>query len=134
VITLTIPESTPSLNRTLHADWRKKIQMRKHWRWLVRAARLDAKMFPTAPYAKAKVTIVRHGKRICDTDNLYGGCKSLVDCLKHEGIILDDTPAHVELVIRQQLSKTPHTVVTIEPIQRTPAVGLPRGGSPDYLW
>lgn len=114
MITLTIPESTPSLNRTLHADWRKKIQMRKHWRWLVRAARLEAKVFPVAPYPKAKVTIVRHGRRICDTDNLYGGTKMLTDSLKHEGIIEDDSPAHVELVVKQQISKVPHTVVTVE--------------------
>lgn len=114
MIQLQIPEATPSLNRVLHPDWRKKIQARKHWRWLVRAARLEAKVFPDKPLPRARVTIVRHGRRICDTDNLIGGTKMLVDSLKHEGLIEDDTPAHVELIVRQQLTKAPHTVVTIE--------------------
>jgi hypothetical protein len=114
LITLTIPEATPSLNRCLGIHWAKRTTQRKRWLWFVRAARLEAKCFPQSPLPKAKVTITRYGRRICDTDNLIGGTKMLTDSLVKEGILANDTPAHIELVVTQKVTKTPHTVVTIE--------------------
>lgn len=114
MITLTIPEATPSLNRCLGIHWAKKMRLRKRWGWLVRTARLNAKVFPVEPLPKARVTITRHGRRICDYDNLIGGTKMLTDSLVKEGILENDTPDHVELVVRQEITKTPHTIVTIE--------------------
>src|SRR5690349_10526922 len=114
MIRLVIPEATPSLNRLLHIHWHKKTQKRKHWLWLVRAARLEAKIFPTAPLQKAKVTITRHGRRICDDDNCIGGYKMLIDSLVREGILADDSPDHITLVSHQKVSKTPHTIVEVE--------------------
>jgi len=116
MIELTIPEATPSLNRMLGHHWKNKHDLRKHWGWLVRAARLNAKIYPKAPLPKAKVTITRHGRRICDTDNLIGGQKILIDSLVKEGILENDTPDHVELIVKQIVTKTPHTVVQIEQI------------------
>jgi Holliday junction resolvase RusA-like endonuclease len=114
VIELIIPEPTPSLNPMLRQFWHLRHKDQKRWRWLVRAARLAAKYHPTEPLQKARVTITRHGKRILDRDNLYGGVKGLVDILVKEGILADDTPAHVELVVQQRVTKPPRTVVQIE--------------------
>lgn len=116
MIELTIPEPTPSLNPMLRQFWVKRTKEQKRWRWLVRAARLEAKYHPTAPIEKARVTVTRHGRRILDTDNLYGGVKGLVDLLVKEGILANDTPDHVELVMRQQKTQTPKTVVQIEAV------------------
>jgi hypothetical protein len=117
MIELTIPEPTPSLNPMLRQFWSLRHKDQKRWRWLVRAARLEAKYHPVAPIQKARVTITRHGKRILDKDNLYGGVKGLVDLLVKEGIIAGDTPDHIELVTRQQVVKKPDlpkTVVCVE--------------------
>lgn len=38
------------------------------------------------------VRIERHAPRPLDEDNLKGGCKALVDCLREAGIIPDDAP------------------------------------------
>jgi len=116
VIELRIPKATPSLNAMLGQFWHKRTKQKKEWRWLVRAARLEAKVFLDAPLAKARVTITRHGRRICDTDNLYGGQKMLIDCLVREGILANDTPEHVELLVKQKLTNSPHTIVQIERI------------------
>jgi Holliday junction resolvase RusA-like endonuclease len=114
MIELTIPEAYAPLNRMLGETWSKRIQTRRRWAWLVRQAKLAARVFPEAPIARARVTIVRHGRRICDPDNLIGGAKGTIDCLVREGILANDTPAHVELIITQQVTKSPKTVVTIE--------------------
>lgn len=114
MIKLTIPEATPSLNRLFGHHWTHRHQKRQHWQWLVRAARLKAKVFLAEPLPRAKVTITRHGRRICDPDNLIGGQKMLIDSLVREGILENDTPDHIELVVKQVKTKTPHTTVTIE--------------------
>jgi len=116
VITLTIPEAFRPLNRMLGETWSKRISTRRRWAWLVRAAKLEAKAFVAKPYPRARVTITRHGRKICDPDNLIGGAKGTIDCLVREGIVEDDTPAHIELIVRQLVTKTPHTTVTIEPL------------------
>lgn len=116
MIELHIPEATPSLNRMLGQFWHQRTKQRKRWQWLVRAARLDARYFPLAPFHKARVTITRYGRRICDTDNLVGGTKMLTDSLVREGILANDTPDHVELVVVQHRTDRPRTVVQIEGI------------------
>lgn len=114
MIILEIPEATPSLNRMLGEHWAKKSAKRKHWAWLVRAARLEAREFPAEPMQRARLTITRHGRRICDRDNLIGGTKILTDCLVREGFFVDDSPAHLETIVNQALTKNPRTTVWIE--------------------
>lgn len=114
MIELTIPEPTPSLNPLLRQFWAHRVKDQKRWRWLVRAARLNANYHPKEPLQQARVTITRHGKRILDKDNLYGGVKGLVDLLVKEKILAGDTPFHVELTVEQKVTKNPRTVVRIE--------------------
>ena len=77
----------------------------------------------------AKVTIERHSAGVLDVDNLYGGVKALLDCLRPIssnpyglGLIQDDKPITgkkpgIELIVRQVKSTRAGacTVVTIEP-------------------
>ena len=64
---------------------------------------------------KARLTIIRQwGKRgrAFDPDNLVASCKLLIDCLKEPkgrstyglGIIKDDSPADIELLVKQEKS------------------------------
>lgn len=115
MIILEISEPTPSLNRMLGEHWAKKVEQRRRWRWLVRAAMLQAKFFPLVPLPRARITITRYGRRMCDPDNLIGGTKMLTDSLVREGILANDTPDRLELIVRQEITKIPHTTVLIEP-------------------
>jgi len=110
---LDIPESTPSLNYVFKGHWSNRHRLRVKWGWLVRAARLEAKLFPTSPLQKAKITVERWGPKTLDRDNLIGGCKAMIDSLKVEGFIVDDSPEHVETTFIQHIGKR-HTRVTIE--------------------
>jgi len=43
--------------------------------------------------------------RLLDVDNLYGGCKHLIDSLRLTGIIPDDDPASITLEVSQEKIK-----------------------------
>ena len=55
-----------------------------------------------------------------DVDNLYGRAKPLVDALK--GIlIVDDSPTHLELDVRQELGKERLVRLQVWPARQEPA-------------
>lgn len=117
MITLTIPELTPSLNVTRKAHWASKGRERKRWSMLVLVAKSEARLFNRQPILqKARVTIQRYGGRALDHDNAVGGCKDLVDGLRDNGLIWNDDPASLELHFEQHPgSKIPKkTVIVIE--------------------
>jgi hypothetical protein len=92
MIVLDIHESTPSLNVSQNLHWVKRHQLRHKWGWLIRAARLEARVYPKEPLRKARLTFERWGPKLLDHDNHVGGCKPVVDSLVREGLILDDKP------------------------------------------
>jgi hypothetical protein len=93
VIVLDIPESTPSLNRSRGEHWAKAHRRSAKWQWLVKVARLDAKLFERIePLRRAKITIERWGPKLLDHDNMVAGAKQLIDSLVKEGFIADDNP------------------------------------------
>ena len=53
-----------------------------------------------------QITITRYGIRQLDKDNLYGGCKPLIDCLQPWpqgiGLITDDDPDTVTIRVKQE--------------------------------
>lgn len=58
---------------------------------------------------KRQLWIIREygkGKRAYDLDNLYGGCKPLLDCLVGAGYLQDDKPACCQLIVQQGPSPT----------------------------
>ena len=50
---------------------------------------------------RAIVHIERRGTRLLDADNL-AGCKFLVDRLRYEGLIENDNPEAIELIVTQK--------------------------------
>lgn len=115
MIVLDIPESSPSLNIGLRLHWVKRHQLREKWQWLVKAARLEARVYPKAPLARARVTFERFGPKVLDHDNLVGGLKITTDCLVREGFIVDDTPACIGQPMYFQYIGPRRTIIRIEP-------------------
>lgn len=106
VITLTIPFATPSLNTMLRQHWSVDRKLKARWKRLVWAARLEANdnclPVPRDAFQRARITITRFSPRMLDADNATGGAKHIVDGLRACGIIIDDTPEHIELTVRQE--------------------------------
>lgn len=116
MIVLDIPESTPSVNPSRGVHWSKTHRQRARWGWLVKAARLDAKLFTNLiPLAKARVTIERWGPKALDHDNYVAGAKQLLDSLVREGFIADDKPACIGQPSYLQHIGQHRTLVRIEP-------------------
>lgn len=107
MITLEIPEAIPSLNTMLRRHWSVDRKLKARWKRLVWVARLAANgnrlPVPRDSYGRARLTITRISPRTCDPDNLAP--KHLIDGLRACGIIVDDTPEHVELIVRQEKGK-----------------------------
>lgn len=110
-VILDIPRATPSMNATRWKHWRVAYREKKLWRQEIHVARLQARDVPAVPPARARVTIERYGRRL-DPDNFIGGLKAVIDCLRNEGLITEDTEEALELVPKQ-LRGAPRTVITI---------------------
>jgi hypothetical protein len=114
VIELHISEPTPSLNIVWGGHWKNKHELRNRWAWLVRAARLKAKVYDPPNYPRATLTIDRYGGRHLDFDNFVAGCKPMIDSLVSEKLISGDTPAHICANYIQHVGKQRGTIVRIE--------------------
>lgn len=115
MIAFTIDEATPSMNVMLRKHWTADRKLKQHWTKLVWVAVHGMK--PQRPYSKARITITRVSPRVLDTDNCVGSVKHLCDGLRACGIIADDTPEHVELIVRQEKGKAA-TRVRIEAFEK----------------
>lgn len=115
MVILDIPRATPSRNATFHKHWRASYREKKLWLSEIHWARVKAGYRePVAP-RRARVTIERYGRRL-DYDNFVGGLKSVLDCLRQEKLIANDTEDALELLTRQLPGK-PRTVITVEPLE-----------------
>jgi hypothetical protein len=115
VLTLDLPEATPSNNTLKGMHYRVYAKTRQTWQMLVQAA-ADAAERPALPIQRAYLEIDRYcaGGGL-DWDNAYGGLKPLLDCLvapsarNPDGlaIIEDDNPRAMPLppLVRQLPAK-----------------------------
>lgn len=118
-ITLTIPVPTPSLNKLLGRHWGHKHKQRAIWGWLVRAARLEAGVYPgtVPPPLRSKLTIHRWAAKKCDDENGRAGTKFLTDSLVKERLIHnDDLPCIGSPEFIQHIGKPYKTVVIISEV------------------
>jgi len=96
------------------ARWRYAKE-RDAWGWLVRAAKLRHRI--TAATGRRRMTLTRiyaARQRELDEDNLKGGTKSLVDAIKREGLLVDDTRAWLELHHAQERGQSRCVRVLLE--------------------
>lgn len=101
---LTLPMATPSLNQRDKTHWSKRKGTRDDLAILFRVACKSTR--ETLPQVgdysgPLQVTVTRYGARELDYDNLVGGAKPLVDCLKVAKMIEDDDPKHVAITYLQ---------------------------------
>lgn len=109
LITFTLARPFPLLNRTLRVHWAVRRRDRKAMAEEI--ARLGVWPAGAPVMQEAIVTITRYSLQAPDTDNLYGGAKGLVDCLlvksdlhpNGAGIVLDDSPSHMTLIVRSEV-------------------------------
>lgn len=108
------PDPTPSENEIRGWHWRHVREMKVETAWKFKAALNRIPVIPKADGFR-KVTICRFGPGVLDSDNLAGGAKALVDAIKGEGLIMDDSPFHCRLEFIQKVSrKDSHTEIVIE--------------------
>ncbi len=134
-IAFTLPLLLPSLNVRDRQHWQARRRHQKRLQLEMIAAIGGPTHYPRPPFERARLTVVRFGRRLLDDDNLVGSAKSLLDLLKawspHNplglSLIVDDAPHRCELVAEQEIIRggTTRTVVTIEELPY--AAGRPLG-------
>lgn len=125
VIEFTLPIALPGLNTRDRTHWVKLRREKKALASRVLLA-IGYDAIPARPWRKVRVTITRHSAGVLDRDNAWASVKALVDtfCARSDrhphslGICVDDSEAHMDLIVRQ--AKAPrgkgYTTVRIEPI------------------
>lgn len=108
-MTVYIPMKIKSLNKTNTMHWAARHREGKKWETAIWAS-LNGKILKAS--GRMLVTISSYRKKICDKDNIAGGAKMVVDALKRLGIIVDDTPAMVEVTYNQIQSKSEYTEIS----------------------
>lgn len=103
VLEFSLGTLTLSPNVLLRRHWSARTKMRDDYSWAITAAlrTSDLKAWG-CPSERVRVEITRQGGRTLDQDNLVGSVKILVDALRNVNLIRDDTPAAIDLIVRQQ--------------------------------
>lgn len=103
-----IPRVPPSGNE-LRRKYRNRfayMRLRGAWALEIQAAVLlsarNRLVLAAETGQRAKVEICVHHSRMYDLDNLHSGIKPVLDSLKNLGLISDDSPKHIELIVTQE--------------------------------
>jgi Holliday junction resolvase RusA-like endonuclease len=120
MIELVLKKLTPSLNVTQRQHWKQYAADKAEWLLCLAEARGIARQWHRPLYKRCRLTITRKSHQpITDNDNMVGGVKNLVDCLVHDGYMVDDNDkVIVERVFAQEKVKKSEacTVVRIEAV------------------
>lgn len=104
VLTLDLPEATPSNNTLKNMHYRVYSKLRRGWQAMVQGAVQRESGSSPEPVERCYLTIERHSAGGgLDWDNAFGGLKPLLDCLvvasaKNPdglGLIADDNPRNM---------------------------------------
>ena len=107
---LELPIKIKSLNITSRMHWAAKKRDKQMYALLVRH-QMRRRKIPPAKKTKHTLTIISYRKRLLDKDNLYGGCKQLIDAMCDEKLIYDDSPEYLDLKVEQYKSKEETTMI-----------------------
>jgi hypothetical protein len=123
VIRLEIPRVPCSPNDLLGFHWRYRKRNTDLWKREIFYALVQAGYTNPEPYERARVTIHRQSKRTLDPDNLVGAVKPVVDALRYAQVVLDDSPAHLELIVTQEgvYNSPPRLSIEVIPLVEIPA-------------
>lgn len=94
--------------------WSARRRDRQEWTLEIAAA---VRAAPGAPEFCAtgfrNVTIHQVRRRRLDHDNLHASCKHVLDALVSAGLIVDDSPGWITLIVTQEAGKPNRTEITI---------------------
>ena len=98
----------PSANQIMRWHWAQRKRLRSQLQWELTAALADLGMkLPPLLYGKTapkrRVTITVYRPRRLDPDN--AGPKILLDAMRDIGLIRNDSPKWLELVVEQKIEK-----------------------------
>jgi Holliday junction resolvase RusA-like endonuclease len=107
---LTLQSIPPSMNMLMRMHWAQRKRLRNQLQWELTAALADlGRKLPPLLYGKTapkrRVTITTFRPRRLDPDNAAGGCKVLLDAMRDIGLIRNDSPKWLELVVNQVIEK-----------------------------
>jgi hypothetical protein len=92
VLRIELPFATHSQNTYQRMHFQQQRKLKMTCAMYVRAAMAKAGIFGTArPTTRRRLVIERHSSGRLDRGNLIGGCKPLLDALRDEGAIRDDS-------------------------------------------
>lgn len=112
MIELVIPRLLPSRNVADKMHWSGRHRLRKLWTQEIGWA-LAQQQYRFEPLEHAQVSIERRGLRTLDPDNLTASVKPVLDSLKANRVIVDDSPKHLELTVTQTRG-TPQLTIRIQ--------------------
>ena len=127
ILQLQVPGKIPvSQNQRDKWHWAKRHKESKSWKKQIALAKLVAGCRGEPKYSQVDIKIQRHCVRsIKDQDNLWGGCKPILDALVSEGIISDDGRDNIRHREIWQThcshKKYQGTVITITPLSNSHA-------------
>jgi hypothetical protein len=91
-VTLSLPFATPSQNTYQRWHFRKQASYLAQVQMVIRSELNRQGLYGQQTTArKASVVIRRYSSGSLDYGNLVGGCKPLLDALRYEGLIHDDS-------------------------------------------
>ena len=106
-------ELTPSENVYQRWHWRKRQKAAERWRNMVWAwIHINSYVRLEPPEQKMKATITSYRAKLCDEDNL--NMKALIDALKKNLLIRDDSPNWLVLEVKQEKCKRAEQKTVIE--------------------
>ena len=80
---------------------------------------LDSHKAEERSHGRLEVRFERRSTRLLDKDNLYGGVKHCCDALRYAGLIKEDSPESIELIVTQTKVPTRKdcgTIIEIRPL------------------
>ena len=107
---LEIVKRIQSGNKIIRNHWAVNRKDKQEYCLLVRN-QMRLRKVKKARAKKYILMIISYRKKLLDKDNLYTGCKQLIDACVEEGLIFDDSPEYVDLKVEQYKSKEDHTMV-----------------------
>ena len=108
---LEVVKKIPSCNQIIRNHWSVNRRNKQEWCLLVRNQMRLKKVKKATEKDKYVLMIISYRKRLLDKDNLYTGCKSLLDACVMEELIYDDAPDYVDLKAEQYKAKEDHTMI-----------------------
>ena len=117
MITITIPDIPPSLNKWSRMHWAKAAEIKKQWEANIYYSAYSQR--PKEPFKKAKVTITYFfkTKQRHDLDNYTP--KFILDGLVKAKILLDDRAEYIGMteLIQEYDKERPRTEITIKEVK-----------------